>query len=195
MPNRKSYERKYICDIILWHLWTKQETHYQELISLLHVPLQRIASVCYLRPKKKQKNKKKTKQNKTKKNNNNNKKTNTKTHTHKRRVQLFKNDKKTDSCVLIETYLEIQLIPDQTIKRVCNNCQRSLNTIQSRVQVHKQNDEKTVSQLKKITWSFEQKEAAVRWFASDSIQKNLSRPYIPRPCASKFILYNSVYII
>ena len=146
--------------------------------------------------KKKNKSKKTNKQtNKNKKQQQQKTKTQKHKHTHKRRVQLFKNDKKTESCVLIEEYLEIQLIPDQTIKRVCNNCQRSLNTIQSRVQVHKQNYEKTVSQLKKITWSFEQKEAAVRWFASDSIQKNLSRPYIPRPCASKFILYNSVYII
>ena len=80
----------------------------------------------------------------------------------KHRVQLFKIDKKTESCILIEKYLEIQLIPDQTINSVYQNCQRSLNTIQSRVQIHKQNYEKTVSQLKKITWSFEQKEAAVR---------------------------------
>ena len=63
----------------------------------------------------------------------------------KHRVQLFKNDKKTESCILIEKYLEIQLISDQTVNSVCQNCQRSLNNIQSRVQVHKQNYEKTVS--------------------------------------------------
>ena len=80
----------------------------------------------------------------------------------KHRVQLFKNYKKTESHILIEKYLEIQLIPDQTVNSLCQNCQRSLNNIQSRVQVHKHDYEKTVSQLKKITWSFEQKEAAVR---------------------------------
>ena len=67
----------------------------------------------------------------------------------KHRVQLFKNDKKTESCKLVEKYLEIQIIPDQTVNSVCQNCQRSLNTIQSRIQVHKLNYEKTVSQLKK----------------------------------------------
>ena len=67
----------------------------------------------------------------------------------KHRVQLFKNDKKTESCKLVEKYLEIQIIPDQTVNSLCQNCHRSLNTIQSRIQVHKQNYEKTVAQLKR----------------------------------------------
>ena len=67
----------------------------------------------------------------------------------KHRFKLFKNDKKTETCILIEKYLEVQLIPDQSVNSVCQNCQRSLSNIQSRVQVHKLNYEKTVSELKK----------------------------------------------
>ena len=69
----------------------------------------------------------------------------------KHRVQLFKNDKKTETCILIEKYLEIQLIPGRTVNSVCQNCKRSLNNIHSRIQVHKQNYEKTVSQLKSLS--------------------------------------------
>ena len=67
----------------------------------------------------------------------------------KHRVLLFKEDKKTKTCMLLEKYLDVQLNQDQTVNSVCQNCYRSINNIRSRLQVHKQNYEKTISQLRK----------------------------------------------
>ena len=71
------------------------------------------------------------------------------TESSKHRVMLFKNDQKTEACKLIEKYLETELIPDNTVNCVCQNCRRSLNTIQSQVKRHKQKFEKSAEQFKK----------------------------------------------
>ena len=67
----------------------------------------------------------------------------------KHRVKLFKNDKKSEACLLIEKYLYIQLSEDQNVNSVCQTCHRSLLSVQSKLHNHRQNYDKTVSNLRK----------------------------------------------
>ena len=65
------------------------------------------------------------------------------------RVRLFKNEKKSEACALVEKLLSIEISPLLHADSLCRNCHRSLLTLQTNVHRHKANYEKTIESLKK----------------------------------------------
>ena len=65
------------------------------------------------------------------------------------RVRLFKNEKKSEACNLVEKLLSIEISPLLHADSLCRNCHRSLLTLQTKVLYHKTNYEKTIDSLKK----------------------------------------------
>lgn len=65
------------------------------------------------------------------------------------RIKLFKDGEKTSACVLIETYLSIEISPMLHVDSLCKNCHRSLLTLQAKVLLHQSNYKRTVESLKK----------------------------------------------
>ena len=64
------------------------------------------------------------------------------------RVRLFKNEKKSEACDLVEKLLLIEISPLLHVDSLCRNCHRSL-TLKTKVLYHKGNSEKTIETLKK----------------------------------------------
>ena len=67
----------------------------------------------------------------------------------KHRVKLFKNDNKSEACLLVEKYLDIQLSDNENVNSLCQTCHRSLLSVKAKLYNHRLNYDKTVSSLRK----------------------------------------------
>ena len=65
------------------------------------------------------------------------------------RVKLFKHNEKTSACNLIEKYLGIHISPLLHVDSLCQNCHRSILTLQTKIIKHQTNYQKTIESLKK----------------------------------------------
>ena len=64
------------------------------------------------------------------------------------RVRLFKSEKKSEACELVEKLLSIEISPVLHTDSICRNCHKSLLTLKTKLIYHKTNYEKTIQNLK-----------------------------------------------
>ena len=67
----------------------------------------------------------------------------------KHRVKLFKNDNKSEACLLVEKYHDIQLSDNENGNSLCQTCHRSLLSVKAKLYNHRLNYDKTVSSWRK----------------------------------------------
>ena len=65
------------------------------------------------------------------------------------KTKLYKDNKKTGACDLIETYLGIQVSPLLHVDSLCQNCHRGLLTLQNKVRTFQARYQNTIETLRK----------------------------------------------
>ena len=97
----------------------------------------------------------------------------------KYKTTLYKNNEKTGACDLIETYLGIQVSPLLHVDSLCQNCHRSLLTLQTKVTNFQRSYQRTVETLKKTHGKTSKKRLPFSVASPESKRRSIDNQFLP----------------